>query len=251
MKKIKTIIVALLLCALIIPFSANAEEETSDSSKVNVYLFRGEGCGFCASALSFFDSIEEEYGKYYNLITYEVWNDVENAELLNQVAEYLDTTINGVPFIIIGDKTYPGFQESWGEEIKQDIINEYNKSVEERTDIIENVKNGIEPEKSSTDAVISLISLALVAGIIAFIVVARKGNSDEKKEKTNIDETKLDEEEIIEEKIEKKARKITASKSNSKSSSTKTSTTKKNNTNNKETTKTSNKNKKNAKKNTK
>ena len=242
MKKIKTLIIALLLFALIVPFSVSAEEETTDSSKVNVYLFRGEGCGFCASALSFFDSIEEEYGKYYNLITYEVWKDVENAEFLNQVAEYLDTTINGVPFIIIGDKTYPGFQESWGEEIKQDIINEYNKSVEERTDIIENVKNGIEPEKSSTDVVISLISLALVAGIIAFIVVARKGNSDEKK---------LDEEEIIEEKIEKKARKITTSKSNSKNSSTKTSTTKKNNTNNKETTKTSNKNKKNAKKNTK
>ena len=109
MKKIKTLIIALLLFALIVPFSVSAEEETTDSSKVNVYLFRGEGCGFCASALSFFDSIEEEYGKYYNLITYEVFKDVENAEFLNQVAEYLDTTISGVPFIIIGDKTYPGF----------------------------------------------------------------------------------------------------------------------------------------------
>ena len=40
MKKIRTIIIALLLFALVIPFSVNSEETTSENSKINVYLFK-------------------------------------------------------------------------------------------------------------------------------------------------------------------------------------------------------------------
>ena len=229
MKKIRTIIIALLLFALVIPFSVNSEETTSENSKINVYLFRGEGCAFCASALSFFDSIEEEYGQYYNLVTYEVWNDVENAELLNQVAEYLNTTIKGVPFIIIGDKTYPGFQEAWGEEIKQDIVNEYNKSVEERTDIVENVKNGVEPDKSSTNTIISIISILFIIGIIAFIVFARKEKDNYKEVKPNNEAVKN--EKTMEEKIKesKKSNSTAKEKKTSTKDETKKNSTKKNN----------------------
>lgn len=229
MKKIRTIIIALLLFALVIPFSVNAEETTSENSKINVYIFRGEGCDFCASALSFFDSIEEEYGQYYNLVTYEVWKDVENAELLNQVAEYLNTTIKGVPFIIIGDKTYPGFQEAWGEEIKQDIVNEYNKSVEERTDIVENVKNGVEPDKSSTNTIISIISILFIIGIIAFIVFARKEKDNSKEVKPNNEAVKNEKTMELKIKESKKSNSTAKEKKTSTKDETKKNSTKKNN----------------------
>ena len=225
MKKIRTIIIALLLFALVIPFSVNSEETTSENSKINVYLFRVEGCTFCASALSFFDSIEEEYGQYYNLVTYEVWNDVENAELLNQVAEYLNTTINGVPFIIIGDKTYPGFQEAWGEEIKQDIVNEYNKGVEERTDIVENVKNGVEPDNT----IISIISILFIIGIIAFIVFARKEKDNSKEVKPNNEAVKNEKTLELEIKESKKSNSTAKEKKTSTKDETKKNSTKKNN----------------------
>ena len=41
---------------------------------------------------------------------------------MNKVAEYLGTTVEGVPFIVVGDKYYGGFQESWGEEAIQKAL---------------------------------------------------------------------------------------------------------------------------------
>lgn len=196
MKKFKLLLISLLFIAFVAPFSVRAEEDnTQERSKINVYIFRGEGCGFCAKALSFFESIEKEYGKYYNLVTYEIWNNADNAALMDQVAEYLDVSIKGVPFIIIGNETYDGFQDSMSDELKSQILAEYNRNDDERTDIIKNMQNGLANKNGSSDTVITIVSLVVIAGIVAFVVFARKDNSSKDKK---INSTKDDE--YIEEK---------------------------------------------------
>ena len=82
MRKLRFAVLFLIL--LMIPFVAKAE-----SKKINVYIFRGEGCPHCEEALEFFDSLEkdEEYSKYYNLVKYEVWNNKDNAKLMEEVAK--------------------------------------------------------------------------------------------------------------------------------------------------------------------
>lgn len=228
MKKIKNLLLAFLMVLLVIPVAVNAEgEETAERSKIPVYMFRGEGCSVCANTLSFFDSIQEEYGKYFELITYEVWNDASNAELLNQMADYLGTKITGVPFIMIGEKTYPGFLDSMGDEIKQQIVTEYNRSDEERTDLLKNMQNGVEPKKTNDDLIITIVGLVVVAAVVTFLVLARKNN---KKEATNKNETKEDarvEEEIVEIEEKKTARKSTKEEKTTKKKSSKSTTKKK------------------------
>ena len=111
MKKLKSLLAILLVVVTMLPFTANAEVEVekpkTDKEPVKVYVFRGETCSYCKAALEWFNSIKEEYGDYFELVTYEVWNNSENAELMQKVASHMGDTANCVPYIIVGKYTYP------------------------------------------------------------------------------------------------------------------------------------------------
>ena len=107
----------LLAFFLVLPLAVFADEATEESKEVNVYLFRGEGCPHCAEAEEWFKSIEEEYGDLFNVVDYETWYDEENAELMQRVADAREEKAEGVPYIIIGNKSWNGFAESYEEEM--------------------------------------------------------------------------------------------------------------------------------------
>lgn len=116
-----------------------------NDDKITIYLFRGKGCSFCKAYLTFMDSITEEYGKYFNMVSFEVWNDENNWNLMQRVSYYLKKEIaGGVPYIIIGDKVFPGFAESFEEDIKNAIVELYNTNKNDRYDVFEKVeKDGL------------------------------------------------------------------------------------------------------------
>ena len=124
-------------------------EESKD--KITIYMFRGKGCDFCRAFLNYLNSITNDYGKYFNLESYEVWNDKNNSNMLNTVAEFLGYNPYGsnfgVPFIIIGNKVFPGYNESFNEEIKETIVNLYNNG--EKYDIFEELNKETKVEKNS------------------------------------------------------------------------------------------------------
>jgi len=108
-----------------------------EKSEINVYIFRGEGCSFCENAIEFFKEIEDEYGKYYNLVTYEVWNNDANYSLMEKVGKYFDIEVRSVPFIVVGENAYLGFGNDLGETLKKVIFEEYSKVEKERFDVME------------------------------------------------------------------------------------------------------------------
>ena len=156
-----------------------AEEEIEEAFKnykpnddaITIYLFRGKGCGYCRAFLTFLNSITDEYGKYFKLESYEVWNDSANATLMQEVSEYLNQPAGGVPYIVIGDKVFAGYAETYDEGIKEAITTLYKTKKNKRYDVFSEMKKN--PNKSSstsvnTDSVI-LWNLAFV--FIATIVV--------------------------------------------------------------------------------
>jgi glutaredoxin len=177
MKKFKYLFV-LLVALLVLPFTvfADGEDEgevttTGESKEVHVYLFRGEGCPHCQEAEEWFDSIEDEYGSKFEVIDYETWNDADNAELMQRVAEARGETAEGVPYIIIGNKSWNGFAEDYEEEILAQIKSEFETNVEERYDImklIEAGESGIVDEKSSGNDILALILILIVVGGVCF-----------------------------------------------------------------------------------
>ena len=122
MKKLVMVLCCLLL--VFIPMTVNAEKK----DKIKVYVFYGDGCPHCHKAFEFLDSIEEEYGKYYQLVKFETWYSSSNAKMMKQVAEKLGTDTGkdfGVPYIIIGDKTFVGYAEVYNDDIKKAIKEAY------------------------------------------------------------------------------------------------------------------------------
>lgn len=215
MKKLKGLFCALAVL-LLLPFSVFADSK----EKINVYIFRGEGCGFCAKALTFFEGLDEEYQSYFNLVEKEVWENDENAAQMQKVADYFDEDVKGVPYIIIGDKTFQGFDEAeYGEDIKAAIKESYENADGSYKDIVASILNEEPLEKSNNSAVTIIVIVAAIAGIGFLIYMAREEN----------------EEPVLEE--VKTPKKTTSSKSSSKKTASTKSNTKKKTTTKKTTKK--------------
>lgn len=193
MKKIK-LFLAIIMCLFAMPLAVLADEGSDDNvevtsgetevqeedNRVKIYFFRGEGCPHCADAEEFFNSIEEEYGQYYKILDYETWYNSDNAALLQKVGEARNEEISGVPYILIGDKSWSGYNDSFADDIKDTIKSEYEKAVADRYDIANYVDftnaaaSVTEAAKKSNDAMVLIIILLAVAGIIYGVVAARK-----------------------------------------------------------------------------
>lgn len=192
--KVLKYLVVLLAIFLIMPFAVFAEEEASnndentteeassndnsDSKKVNVYFFRGEGCSHCAEAEEWFDSIKEEYSEYYNLIDYEVWYNTDNSDLMKKVADARGEEAEGVPYIIIGDKSWNGFDSSYEEDMINQIKSVYAQDVKDRYDIMTLLTDSKTSKKDSNASdILVLLAIIVVAGGIGFVIYkARKAN---------------------------------------------------------------------------
>lgn len=173
-----------------IPFAVFADDGESEDEKieekdkeVKVYFFHGDGCPHCAEAKEFFDSIEEEYGDLFELISYETWKNDDNAEGLQKIGEMREEKIEGVPYILIGNKSWPGYIEDFNDDIIEAIKEEYEVEVDERYDIMELidydfVRDGdshqVEDKDYSNDVIILILILIVGAGIVSGVAFARK-----------------------------------------------------------------------------
>lgn len=207
MKKLKGLFCTLVIL-LLMPFTVLAEGK----DKINVYIFKGEGCGFCAKALTFFEELDDEYKSYFNLVEKEVWSDEENAEQMQKVANHFNENVQGVPYIIIGDKTFQGFdEEEYGEEIKAAIKSSYENKDGSYKDVVATIlSEGTIAKEDNNSAVTIIVIIAAIAGIGFLIYMARDN----------------EEEEVIEETKEVKKNSL-KSKSNTKKNTTKNKTIKK------------------------
>lgn len=179
MKKFIGIIFA--VCFLFMPIFANAEEvekidlsnyETKNlketlaqekieeqfksyseaKNKVNIYMFRGNGCGYCKAFLTFLNGITDEYGKYFNLVSFETWHNEDNYNLMMALSNFLGQEASGVPYIIIGDQVFPGYSSEYDEAIKTKIVALYGQEPDQRYDIIEAYNENLVVQKKAANA---------------------------------------------------------------------------------------------------
>ncbi len=243
MKKLKLLLVGLIAIVLL-PLTIGAQS----NEKITVHIFRGEGCGYCAAALSFFEGLEDEYGQYYELEEHEVWYDEDNANLMSNVAAYFNEEVSGVPYIIIGDKTFQGYTESYNDEIKKAIKEAYESGNFE--DRVKQVQSGNTTTSNKSDdsnaTTIIIIAVALV-GFVALFYFAR----DNQVEEGEVEKEEKVVETIVEEEKKSPAKKTTTKKAPAKKSSTTKTTTKKTQTTKKAPAKTTASTKKSSSKTTK
>ena len=174
MKKLKLLLVA-LVAVLVFPVSVFAEDANKE---VNIYFFHGDGCPHCEDAQTWFDEIEEEYGDKFKVVNYEVWYNEQNNKLMNAVAEARGETADGVPYIVVGNQSWNGFDESYKETILEKIESEYAQAVEERYDVMNYVDlEGVKTENNSStgrDVLILILILAIGGAVVGGTIYARK-----------------------------------------------------------------------------
>lgn len=97
------------------------EDIKQDKEKVNIYFFWGNGCPHCADEISFFENLEEKYKEIIQIYPFEVWKNKENSEIMKTFGAAMEDTVTGVPYTIIGNKTFIGFGGNRGEYLKSAI----------------------------------------------------------------------------------------------------------------------------------
>lgn len=110
--------------------------------QIPIYMFRGDGCGYCKAFLTYLNTLVPDYGKYFKLVSYEVWDNEENASLMSEVATFLNKSADGVPYIIIGDNVFKGYATSYDEKIKNAIVDLYHTKKNKRYDVFKEMKKG-------------------------------------------------------------------------------------------------------------
>lgn len=92
-----------------------------DGEKITLYLFYGEGCGYCAKEKAFLSTIEDKYPSL-EIKSYETWFDKNNQDLFEEIAKIYGITIQRVPTTFIGEKSWVGFSEEIGKQMEDYII---------------------------------------------------------------------------------------------------------------------------------
>jgi len=159
----------------------NTEYKETDD-QITIYLFRGQGCGYCRAFLTFMNSISKEYGKYFKMVSFETWNDSSNGELLQALGNFMGEPAEGVPYIIIGDQVFPGYASSYDEGIKSAIKTLYDTKKEERYDAFEAYNDElVAKERAERSATTKPIIWNFIFITIAVIIICCYTNSSNKK----------------------------------------------------------------------
>ena len=103
MKKIILFIVIFVLGVFLFPSASVLAND-----QVNIYFFWGEGCPHCEKEQELLDSLESKYPEV-KVYDYEIYNSSKNVALLQEIARELNAEVRGVPFTVIGDQYFGGF----------------------------------------------------------------------------------------------------------------------------------------------
>jgi len=152
--------------------------ETDD--QITIYLFRGNGCGYCQRFLKFMNSITDEYGKYFKVVGFEVWNDAENSDLLTKISDFMGEKAGGVPYIIIGDQVFPGYAEQYNDGIKSAIKTLYDTKASDRYDVFkaynEAISDAKQEEFARTNRPIVFNAIFAVVAVVVICFFVKKQN---------------------------------------------------------------------------
>ena len=128
------IYVIVTLSILLLPNIVKADE-------VNLYLFYSADCTHCKAEREWLESIKDDYS-YLNINLYEITRNTTNSNLLSDVKEKLSSTSKYVPYTVIGEKHWIG----WNEDNKNKIIHAIENYDYSKRDIVYEVINGIDGE---------------------------------------------------------------------------------------------------------
>lgn len=197
MKKLLIVLITILNLFFIIPVEAKTSlPEKTNHEKVKVYLFWSSTCTNCHNLMKYFANKYQDYESYFEIVTYQVNNDKNNASLASTIAKQVGEKPGYVPLVIIGNTYHVlGWDDSLGEiitkealkayedkeytdivakEIKNNKLDVKEKSFAEACDVVGIKYNINTKNKVDTKFVIGFICVTIILGTIGLIILSRK-----------------------------------------------------------------------------
>lgn len=204
MKKLWLVLVTVLMLGV---SGVSAEEDLppiTEHEKVTLNFFRGNGCGGCYNMIEHLAGIIDDYSDYFEVVTYEVWGNSYNNDLMDIMIDELgipESEKIGIPFIIIGDQYFVGYSESNVDKIiaaaleayqDEDYENLVAKTIDEQelrassmtfadaaeeegiTYEVGNPDNGKSESGMSDGLVIGIIFVVVIGGFAALMYASKK-----------------------------------------------------------------------------
>jgi cytochrome c biogenesis protein CcdA len=110
-----------LLVAALIPVAAWSGAPLAQAQvlhdPIELTIFYGEGCPYCAAELEFLDELQARIPQL-QVSAYEVWNDEANRRLFIEMTAERGTEAQAVPTTILGEEVWVGFDGRIGAEIE-------------------------------------------------------------------------------------------------------------------------------------
>ncbi len=105
----KTVLFGLFLGVLL--FSSGILPASAEQNVVNIYIFEGEGCPYCAKAKAHLQGLADQNPRLV-LYDFEVYNNLDNREFFNAFAAIHGFDPQYVPNVFIGDRYWVGFSDT-------------------------------------------------------------------------------------------------------------------------------------------
>lgn len=161
---------------------------------VNIYLFYGSTCPHCAKEKEVLDKLEVKYEGKVKVYKYEVWSDKDNRDIMFEIKNLFDMPVNeGVPFTVIGTKTYYGYDEWVGTDLEKQLVKYLElDNIDDDDTIVEKDKINIpligKVNPGEIAVGVAAVTLGLVDGfnpcamwVLLFIINMLLGMKDKKK----------------------------------------------------------------------
>ena len=135
------------------------------AKEVNIKFFYGDGCPVCAREEKFLEEIESKYD--VKIIKYETWYNEENAKLLDEAKEKYNTTGRGVPYTVVEDSAFLGFNTTISSQIEDKI-----KSISKDNNVNNDDQNDQKEDKTIYDIpLIGKVDIKKVSVLLVSIVI--------------------------------------------------------------------------------
>jgi len=125
--KINKIVLTIAILFTALATSAFAQDSILSSgdfnnpeNKADLYFFWANGCPHCSNEKEFLKELEQKY-LALEVHYLEVTRDKESIELLKRVGKELDVNISGVPFTVVGEHYFIGYNEQTGVAIEEAV----------------------------------------------------------------------------------------------------------------------------------
>lgn len=152
---IKKIIILISVISLLIPIFSYAQSEPSGDVGLSIYFFWAEGCPHCAKEEIFLDKIKKKYKDQIEIFDYEVSQNPQNVEILQKMGKKFDTDVSGVPFTVVEDKYFVGFDD-------EDTT---GRAIETYIDHLLNARSGVIQEENNNEIQTEVASTTMVESV--------------------------------------------------------------------------------------